>query len=221
MTKRLLLTAGVLGALAGCGGATAGGGVTTAIPSVQAIDTTTTHRLAADQTVSAAPAATPPAVTTPPPVETHPAAAPAHSAAATAAPRPTTAVPTAIAKPSPQRDLLTGPHGLNTRVGSAYTDCTGDSTVARDGAFIDTCHLDAVLFIGHNQGVFTPLLNYVVGDVINWYDGAGSLHHLRIVAVRDVSSKVFPPVLGTYEFQTCRFTTPNSPLDRDLDAVEV
>lgn len=144
-----------------------------------------------------------------------------------AAAAPAQAAATAIEAPPSrataplQRNLLTGPHGLDTRVGPKYTDCTGNTEVAHDAALIDACHTNAVLFVGHNQGVFSPLLNFVVGDVINWYDGTGRLHHLRIIAVRNVSSSVFPPVLGTYEFQTCLYRIPNSPMDRDLDAVEV
>lgn len=106
-------------------------------------------------------------------------------------------------------------------VGPDYTDCTGTSEVALASAQLYPCHTTGVLFIGHNQGVFTPLLSFVVGDVINWSDGAGGLHHLRIVAVRDVSSSVWPAVLGAYEFQTCLYPMLNSPMNRYLDAVEV
>ncbi|MDQ6856000.1 MAG: hypothetical protein M3Z57_02860, partial [Candidatus Dormibacteraeota bacterium] len=99
-----------------------------------------------------------------------PVVAPAGAGAAQASQTP----PPAATSP-PHRNLLTGPHGLNTLVGADYTDCSGTSAVTHDVAVIDTCHTSAVLFIGHNRGVFTPLLSYVVGDVIVWYDQAGRL----------------------------------------------
>ncbi len=222
--RRVLLAMGILGVLAGCGAV-----VSAAVPSAP-------QRNAPVTVV----ASTPPGTPTPPSVESTaapttpraaavvvpPAAAPAVAGAVAAvsvsAPAPARSTPPiATSPPLPQRNLLTGPHGLNAVVGADYTDCSGMSEVAHDTAVIDTCHTTAVLFIGHNRGVFTPLLSYVVGDVIAWSDRSGTVHHLRIVAVRDVSSNAFPAVLGTYEFQTCLYPTANSSLDRDLDAVEV
>ncbi len=221
MISRLLIG---LGALAVMGGCAAGATVafSQASAAVNLVDAPNLHHALPAVVAVAAAAATPPAATAPP--RATPAPGPTGPAVRASTPKPGSvkAAHVVAAAPAPalQRNLLTGPHGLNTRVGAAYTDCTGLSAVPHNSAFIDTCHTTAVLFVGHNHGVFTPLLSYAVGDVINWHDGTGAVHHLRIVAVRDVSSSVFPPVLGTYEFQTCRFATPNSPLDRDLDAVE-
>jgi hypothetical protein len=207
LIKRLLLAAGILGALAGCGQAVGPGVSSTPNATLQLIEPTTSK----------------PAAPTPPSVVPTPAATAASVVAvatlAAYVPASSTAPP-APHLPTLHRNVVTGPHGLNTLVGD-YTDCSGTAEVPHDTAVIDTCHTSAVLFVGHNRGVFTPLLSYVVGDVIAWYDQAGRLHHLRVVAVRNVSSSVFPPALGTYEFQTCLYPTANSSLDRDLDAVEV
>ncbi len=195
-----------------------------AVPTTATATTSAAHPTAAPTVARAVPlGATTPAPTAPP-VTVAPPVAPAAAGAVLAASAP--AAPTAPASPAApaphaQRNLLTGPHGLDAVVGPAYTDCTGLSEVPHDVAVIDTCHTTAILFVGHNRGVFTPLLSYAVGDVIAWHDAAGTLHHLRVVAVRNVSSSVFPPAIGTYEFQTCLYPTGTSALDHDLDAVEV
>ena len=195
LKKRLLLAGCVITALAGCAGMAIATAASTAVAPIpgRVLAVTDLHSFAAEPVVPAVvPALT---AATPPPVAPITAAATdspavaAHMAVPT--PAPTHVIPSAT--PEPQRDLLTGPHGLNTSVGPAYTDCTGTSAVARSSAYIDTCHTTAVLFIGHNHGVFTPLLSFVVGDVINWYDSTGIRHQLRIIAVRDVSSAVFRP----------------------------
>ena len=229
MIKRLLLAAGILSALVGCG--QVAGPATTATAKASAMVTGQEHLTptTASSVVSTPDSRDAPARS----LKMPPAAAGAVAAASVSAPSAAPAAAGAVlaasvsappaapaAAAQPVRNRVTGPHGLNTLVGD-YTDCTGLSEVPHDMAAIDTCHTSAVLFIGHNRGVFTPLLSYVVGDVIAWYDNLGKVHHLRIVAVRDVSSSVFPPVLGTYEFQTCLYPTGNSSMDRDLDAVEV
>lgn len=234
MIKRVLLGTALLSALAGCGGATATGGVTKPSATAEVIRTANIHhltRIAAPAPVSTTGPVAAAVTPAPPTVASTPVPAPAvastpaatSTAAATSAPPTATLPPAATpsATPPPQRNQLTGPHGLNTLVGPDYTDCTGTSEVALASAQIYPCHTTGVLFIGHNQGVFTPLLSFVVGDVINWSDGAGGLHHLRVVAVRDVSSSVWPEVLGAYEFQTCLYPMLNSPMNRYLDAVEV
>ena len=203
MIKRLLLSGMTFGMLVGCGALPASAPRTAASPPVRLVEgADTPHR--SGPTISVAHAGSPAPV-------------------ASSIPAATDALPpvaTLATAPRPRRNVLTGPHGLNAPVGPNYTDCTGNSEVPHDAAVVDACQTAAVLFVGHNQGVFTPLLNFVRGDVITWFDGAGAQHRLRIVAVRDVSAADFPPVLGTYEFQTCRFATLNSPLDRELDAVE-
>lgn len=202
MIKRLLLSGVILGVLFAFGATPGLAARTAASPPVRLVEGADLGHRSGPMT-SVTPAGTPAPVA-------------GSAPAATAALPP---VATSAATAQPRRNLLTGPHGLNAPVGPDYTDCTGNSEVPHGTAVVDACHTTAVLFVGHNQGVFTPLLNFVRGDVITWYDGAGAPHRLRIVAVRDVSSAEFPPVLGTYEFQTCRFATLNSPLDRELDAV--
>ncbi len=220
--KRLLLAAGILGAVAGCGQAAVPAAPRTPAVAIRSTGTPSVEHPRTDRPVvrSTHPAAAPPAA----PV-TSPAAPPAAGAAPKAPAVASAPAPAGTARPAtprrPQRNLLTGPHGLNTVVGSPLTDCTGATGVPNGVAVIDACYMDAVLFVGHNRGVFTPLLSYVVGDVITWYDQTGRLHHLRVIAVRNVSSSDFPPVLGAYEFQTCLYPNLNSSMDHDLDAIEV
>ena len=144
-----------------------------------------------------------------------PTAAPAPPAAASAAPRPAPAV--ALAPPASYRNRLTGPDGLNTGVG-VYSDCNGQTPLPGGYASIDTCVTAVLFFVGHNPGVFTPLLSMSVGDVITYWDGAGTAHPLRIISVRNWVHTTTPSVVpgATTEFQTC--ITSDGSLDRVLDA---
>ena len=76
-------------------------------------------------------------------------------------------------------------------------------------------------FDGHNPGVFTPLLSEHAGSVIDYWDGGGSLHRFRIIAVRswDRYQGEPPPVSGSVvaQFQTCRVS--DGSVDWIYDAV--
>ncbi len=124
------------------------------------------------------------------------------------APPRTAAPPTSPpAPPPPPRNRLISADGkLNTGVG-IYSDCSGATPLTHSSAAIDTCVTGRTYFVGHNPGVFTPLLSEGVGSIITWYDGGGSIHRLRIVAVRTwQSANGVPPMVNgsvVAQFQTC------------------
>lgn len=111
--------------------------------------------------------------------------------------------------------------GLRVAVGS-YTDCSGRSILQTGEAAVDPCIPGRAYFLGHNPGVFTPLLSTRVGDHITWTEMSGRTHQLRIIAVRRwVAADGVPPVVQSgvaAQFQTC--LTPDGSLDLVLDAVE-
>jgi hypothetical protein len=139
----------------------------------------------------------------PPPAPTAPAPAPAPVHVVTPPPPP----PPPPAPPAPPHSRLVSADGrLDTGVG-VYSDCSGNAVLTHAVAAVDTCVTGRTYFVGHNPGVFTPLMAETVGAVITWYDGAGSAHPLRIVAVRhwNRSDGVPPMVSGAVvaQFQTC------------------
>jgi hypothetical protein len=130
-----------------------------------------------------------------------------------------TAQPTG--QPGGLTNWLTSADGtLNTAVGT-YTDCTGAAPVPTNEAAIDTCMKGRTYFVGHNAGVFTPLMHMAVGSLITWYDSHGRAHRLRVVAVRVATGGVQPLTTTTKrvdaQFQTC--INPDGSVDRVLDAV--
>lgn len=149
--------------------------------------------------VAAAPAPPAPAPPPPPP-----------------APRPVVAPPPPPA-PVSYHWRLTGPNGLNTGVGF-YSDCSGRTALTHSIAAIDTCVGGRTFFVGHNPGVFTPLMYTGVGAIIIYWDGNGVPHALRVFAVRTWIHSGFPSMLAgaTAEFQTC--ITADGSVDRILDA---
>lgn len=165
------------------------------------------------------PAPVAPAVAAAPaPAPAGPAAAPAPAGPAPAAhvaPLPRAAPPSA---PVSYRSRLVSADGtLNTGV-SYYSDCSGHTVLTRSSAAIDTCVGGRTYFVGHNPGVFTPLLHMGVGSIITWYDGNGNAHRLRIIAVRQMAHVGVPSLAGgaVAQFQTC--ITPDETLNRVLDA---
>ena len=103
-----------------------------------------------------------------------------------------------------------------------YTDCSGDSELTHDSAAIDTCIPGPTYFVGHNAGVFAPLMHLGVGSVITYYDGGGVPHVWRVVSVRPrwrAADGAPPPTQPDVvaQFQTC--AAPNGSVDRILDVV--
>jgi hypothetical protein len=123
----------------------------------------------------------------------------------------------------PANTLLSGDGTLDTTV-TTYADCTGATELTHSTAAIDTCVNGRIYFVGHNAGVFTPLLDLGVGSAITWYDSGGAAHLLRIVAVRDnwLRDDGVPPLANgrvVAQFQTCETAYPDGSHDRILDAV--
>jgi hypothetical protein len=109
--------------------------------------------------------------------------------------------------------------GVDTAV-TSYGDCSGTAVVPQGMAAIDRCApAGLVYFLGHNPGVFSPLMNAEMGQKITWFDSAGAAHPLKIISVRNVSRfDGFPsPTAGALaEFQTC--ANADGSVDRILDA---
>ena len=152
----------------------------------------------------------------------------APAVAAAAAPAPAGPAPAAHVAPlspaappsapvSYRSRLVSADGTLNTGV-SYYSDCSGHTVLTRSSAAIDTCVGGRTYFVGHNPGVFTPLLHMGVGSIITWYDGNGNAHRLRIIAVRQLAHVGVPSLAGgaVAQFQTC--ITPDETLNRILDA---
>jgi len=146
----------------------------------------------------------------------------------TMAPRQTQAAHTAAVDPqpvqaaSPASNYLTSDDGsLHTGVGT-YSDCSGRTPLQRNEAAIDSCISGPTYFLGHNYGVFTPLMHMNVGDHITYLDGSGQQHRFRIVSRRDwVAANGVPQPTEddvAAQFQTC--IKPDGSLDRILDVVE-
>jgi hypothetical protein len=109
--------------------------------------------------------------------------------------------------------------GVDTAL-TKYADCSGQSPLPEDEASVDLCAPSGVIyFVGHNPGVFTPLMKAVPGDIITWQDRSGAIHRFIVTSTRDVLWKDgFPkPTQGSVaEFQTC--ATPDGSIDRIVDA---
>jgi len=162
---------------------------------------------------TAAPTPVPTAVPTP-----EPTAAPTAPPATPRAVPPPTAPP---APPAPPRSRLVSDDGrLDTSVG-VYSDCSGATVLSHAYAAVDTCVTSTTYFVGHNPGVFTPLLSETVGSVITWWDGSGTAHRLRVVATRTwLRVNGVPPLASgavVAQFQTC--LVPDGSKDLILDAV--
>jgi hypothetical protein len=125
------------------------------------------------------------------------------------------------AQASTDGSLASDDGSLKVGVGS-YTDCSGRTPLQIGEAAVDSCITGRTYFVGHNLGVFTPLLHMAVGDHITWTTASGESHRLRIIAVRDwIALDGLPPVTGSdvaAEFQTC--ILPDGSLDRIIDAVD-
>ncbi|HEY2705950.1 MAG TPA: hypothetical protein VGL20_19890 [Candidatus Dormibacteraeota bacterium] len=120
--------------------------------------------------------------------------------------------------------LTSGDGTLRTGVG-VYGDCTGRTPLTRAEAAIDPCSGGPTYFVGHNAGVFTPLMHMAVGAIIVYHDGAGVAHSWRVVSVRDgyasaggVPAPTQADVVA--QFQTCETYSPSGQFDRILDVVE-
>jgi hypothetical protein len=183
-----------------------------ATPPVATVDPLLARAPVGQAAVQAATVATPDPTLDPTPAPPTPTATPAptptpQAVATPAAPAPP---PPPVAPPPPPRSHLHSDDGrLDTAVG-VYSDCSGNTALTHVEAAVDTCVGGRTYFVGHNPGVFTPLLSESVGALITWWDGGGTAHRLRVVAVRNwlradgVPPKVSPDVVA--QFQTCLVT---------------
>jgi len=151
------------------------------------------------------------------------AATPVPAATPTAGVKAAAAAAPVQVQTGPPNILVSADGTLNTTV-TTYSDCTGQSELTHAAAAVDTCVSGRTYFVGHNAGVFTPLLNLGVGDIITWDDGSGVVHRLRIVAMRDnwLRADGVPPLASpdvVAQFQTCETAYPDGSHDRILDAV--
>ncbi|HEY2702313.1 MAG TPA: hypothetical protein VGL20_01360 [Candidatus Dormibacteraeota bacterium] len=117
--------------------------------------------------------------------------------------------------------LTSGDRSLDTGVG-VYSDCSGATELTHNAAAIDTCVAGPTYFVGHNAGVFTPLMHMGVGAIITYYDDGAAAHVWRVVSVRSgwraangVPPATQPDVVA--QFQTC--AVPDGSIDRILDVV--
>jgi hypothetical protein len=117
--------------------------------------------------------------------------------------------------------LVSGDGTLNTGVG-LYTDCSGTSELTHEAAAIDTCVPGPTYFVGHNAGVFAPLMHLGINATITYFDAAAVAHTWRVVSVRPrwrAADGAPPPTQPDViaQFQTC--AVPDGSLDRILDVV--
>jgi len=203
--------------------------VATTVASAYGVDAATAPRPTAQSNHAAAPEIVAWDVattvwTTPPPILD------IESPVSTASPVPTTLPSASASAPSPRRVIALPPTAPRSRLISAdgrldtavgvYSDCTGAAPLPRYQAAIDTCITNRTYFVGHSPGAFSPLLDENVGTIIQWWDGAGALHRLRIVARRDWtrgSGAPAPPVSSDVvaQFQTCLDSTGSQELILD------
>jgi hypothetical protein len=117
----------------------------------------------------------------------------------------------------PYHNALAGPHGLNTGV-TNYTDCTGRTHLTTAAAAIDTCLHDRIYVVGHNPGVFTPLLRFQPGDVMTFRNAAGLVDTWTVVGTRDwVYADGVPPLLDGARGQAQTCLDASGSVDRIVD----
>ena len=173
--------------------------------------------------VRSTPAPTASAMASAAPTQAVLAAASAPARVATPPRRAVSVPPPPPAAPPVMRDHLTSGDGsLSTGVG-IYSDCTGTTPLTRVEAAIDSCITGPTYFVGHNVGVFTPLMHMGVGSIITYYDGNGAAHVWRVASVRgDWRSAGGVPAATeadvVAQFQTC--VVADGSVDRILDVVD-
>ncbi len=123
----------------------------------------------------------------------------------------------------------TGVTGANTLIGGGvdvsvadYSDCTSQSPVPSGVAAIDTCVTWDTYFIGHNPGVFTPILDMADGTVMTYYDSSDVAHRYVVEGSVETSfgdPVTQPPEGSAAQFQTC--VTPTGSVTRIFWAVTV
>ena len=83
---------------------------------------------------------------------------------------------------------------------------TGQAALTHTSVAIDTCVPRDTYFVGHNPGLFTPLVSDQPGAVLTYYDGSGTAHRYVIQGSVDVvlaDGAPTPPAGTVAQFQTC------------------
>jgi len=146
-------------------------------------------------------------------------AAQALAAATTPAPPAAPLVASAAGQPAPAiqprpaplavraNTILIPRLGLSQPVGW-YRDCMGGAAVPRWGAWRWSCAgANNTYIMAHNPGVFTPILNLRVGDIVRYADPSGRVHTYRVNSTTIVSNTQLWPLgataVSTLTLQTC------------------
>ncbi len=172
-----------------------------------------TFTLPATPAPTPVPTSQPTPTPTPTPLPAPPVSLPRPSATPTPLPVPPVSLPQPSATPTPAPpapldNRLIGA-GIDTAV-TDYSDCTAAAPVPRNEAAIYTCVTWDTYFLGHNPGVFTPLLSAQDGTTITYYDSAGAAHQYVIEGYVDVArpgTAPQPPAGTVAQFQACISTT--------------
>jgi len=136
---------------------------------------------------------------------------PASPAAAVAAPAVGRTAPAIQPRPAPlavRANTVVIPRlGLSQPVGW-YRDCMGGAAVPRWGAWRWSCAgANNTYIMAHNPGVFTPILNLRVGDIVRYGDPSGRVHTYRVSSTTIVSNTQMWPLgataVSTLTLQTC------------------
>ena len=126
---------------------------------------------------------------------------PASPAAAVAAPAVGRTAPAIQPRPAPlavRANTVVIPRlGLSQPVGW-YRDCMGGAAVPRWGAWRWSCAgANNTYIMAHNPGVFTPILNLRVGDIVRYGDPSGRVHTYRVSSTTIVSNTQMWPLGAT------------------------
>ena len=89
-----------------------------------------------------------------------------------------------------------------------YSDCLGRAAVPRWGAWRWSCAgSNNTYILAHNPGVFTPILNLRIGDLVEYGDPGGRVHTYRVTLTTIVNNTQLWPLSGTavpfLTLQTC------------------
>ncbi len=170
---------------------------------------------------AAAPAAIAPSAvpaSEPSPVEGAAAVASSHGPPATAAiavrvepepPAPALEATPAAGRPIVRRSWLSVPAvGLELPVICCYTDMTGTVIPAHGVATVDArAGANNFYLLGHNPGVFSPLMSVGPGSWVRYWDGQGLTHDFQVQARYQVSRTDVSPLVASYGSATLTLQT--------------
>jgi sortase (surface protein transpeptidase) len=122
--------------------------------------------------------------------------------------------PIAVAAPSARRSWISAPAvSLEVPVICCYNDLNGRVIPAHGVATIDTrAGANNLYLLGHNPGVFTPLLGLGPGALVRYWDNAGRGHDFIIQSRISVDRNDVSPLVASYAsltltLQTCLTNT--------------